>query len=150
MRVQTMGLLALGLIVLAACGRPANEVQVTQSSDERLSCFQLNSQYQANLDAVGFIRQEDINRESDNLGAVAGVLVMGVGSLLALDDGSANEAELTAMIARNRRLSSLAETKGCDPLLPTMDTVEADIAAAAAARAAERDQGQPGPGANVD
>jgi len=129
-----VGIVCCSALQLAACTRPANEVAVRHSSDERLSCFQIESQYGANLDAIGFSEADRLDRERQNLGAVAGVLLLGVGSLMALDDGSAEAAELQALIARNRRLEILAADRSCPALRPDMDSVVAEIEAAKAAR----------------
>ncbi len=107
-----------------------------RSSDEVLSCFQLASEYQANLDSIGFNRNESLARERDNLGSIAGVLVGGVGVLAAMDLGTAEEAELRALIARNRRVVSLSDAKQCSPLEPDMDSIVSQIEAAEAAREA--------------
>ncbi len=131
----TISLAALPILV-AACGRPSQEVTVQRSSDEVLSCFQLNSEYQANLDSIGFNRDESLARERDNLGSIAGVLVGGVGALAAVDMGSAEEAELRAFIARNRRIAELSEAKQCPPLEPDMDSIVSELEAAEAAREA--------------
>lgn len=123
-------LLALGL---AACSRPSNEVRVQRTSDAVLSCFQIESQYSANLDSIGFQRADSVEREKGNLAAVAGVALLGPLSLMALDDGSAAGKEMAALIARNRRLETMAGEKGCPALEPDMDTIVAEIEALEAA-----------------
>ncbi len=121
-------------VVLAACGRPSNEVSITRNSDSVLSCFQLSSEYRANLDSIGFNRDESLARERNNLESVAGGLVVSVVVLAGMDLGTAEEAELQTLIARNRRIAGLSEEKACPLLEPDMDRVVAEIEAANAVR----------------
>lgn len=120
-------------LTLAACGRPAQVVVTKRSTDTVMSCFQLSSEYQANLDAIGFNQIESLARERSNLGSIANVLVEGVGALAAIDSGSAGEAELDGYMARNRRIAEVSEQKQCPPLAPDMDEVKRGLAASEAA-----------------
>ncbi|GAB5470067.1 MAG: hypothetical protein Kilf2KO_30970 [Rhodospirillales bacterium] len=137
MRLRSGLALGLSAALLVACGgREAREVAVRGDHDEVLSCFQLKSEYNANLDSIGFIRSDELARESANLGAIAGVLVGGVGMLGGLDFGTANAAELQAFVARNRRIEVLSQDKGCPPLTPGMDEIVAGLEAEKAKREA--------------
>lgn len=122
---------------LSACGRPSHEVSVQRSSDEVVSCFQLASEYQANLDSIGINRAESLQRETNNLASVAGVLAGGIGVLAGMDLGTAERAEREAFIARNRRIAALSAERNCPPLEPDMESIVQAIAASEAAREAE-------------
>ncbi len=128
--------LALLLSVSACGGRSANPVPVRHSSDTALSCQQLQSEYSFNRRTIDELRQEDLDRQGQNAAVAGLVLLVGVGALVAMDTGEAQDTETEALLRRNLNLAALAGSNDCDPLTPSMDDVIARVEAEKAEKAA--------------
>lgn len=136
MRAIVVPSLAALLLVSACGGRSANPVAVTRSSDSALSCQQLQSEYTFNRRTIDELRQEDLDRQGQNAAVAGLVLLVGVGALVAMDTGEAQDTETEALLRRNLSLAALAEQNDCDQLTPSMNDVIARVEAEKAERAA--------------
>ncbi len=136
MRAIVVPCMALLLLVSACGGRSANPVPVTRSNDTAHSCQQLQSEYTVNRRTIDELRQEDLERQGQNAAVAGLVLLVGVGALVAMDTGDAQDTETEALLRRNLSLAALAGQNDCDPLTPSMDDVIARVEAEKAEKAA--------------
>ena len=101
------------LSLINACGgRVARPVEEVNNFDALLSCDHLVSEYQVNLEKIGDITGERLDKTDDNVGWV---LFMP----LFLDLSGSEKKEIEALVGRNQRLAGLAKEKNCEDLFPS-------------------------------
>ena len=101
-------IMMLPLLVLAACGgRAAHPVETVQPIDSQLSCAHITAERENNRKRVVELVGEQGETVRDNIG----MLVM-MPVFLALD--GAEQREIEAIGARDKRLDELAQTAGCN------------------------------------
>ncbi len=103
----------IAVMLLASCGgRVARPVQEVRAADENLSCSHIKAKSEVNaVRVIGLLGEE--KAANDNNAALLLAAPVSIGFPVFLDLGDAEQQEIKALEARNRRLNDLGASKGC-------------------------------------
>lgn len=110
--MRTMFAICVVVGLLSACaGRSPEPVQVTQRTDTRLSCAEMDAEIASNNDRISGLYREEDDKRAQNILAVAGAILVFPPLLFAMDFQDAAGIEREALQQRQFRLAQLSSRR---------------------------------------